>query len=94
MVTVVVNHKVKNFNAWLPFFEKHADQRQKYGGRGAKVYRSADDPNNVTIVFEWKDRAAFEALGQSADLAEIMAKAGVLGPPTFTFLNQAGTYPV
>jgi quinol monooxygenase YgiN len=93
MVTVIVNHKVKDFNVWLPFFEKHADARRTAGCKSARVFRNADDPNHVTVFFEVADRAKWEALGKSDDMREIMQQAGVIGAPTFTILNAAGSYP-
>ena len=94
MVTVIVNHKVKDFNAWLPVFEKHADVRKQSGGKGAKVYRSAENPNDVTIIFEWSDRKSMEAFGKSDDLRKTMEKAGVVSGPTITFVEPAGNYSV
>lgn len=94
MVTVIVNHKVKDFDTWLPFFEQHAEARRTGSVKGAKVYRSADDPNNVTVIFEVADPAKFQELGKSDDLRAILQESGVIGTPTFTILNAAGTYPV
>jgi hypothetical protein len=93
MVTVVVQHKVKDFDIWLPFFEKHAEARRAAGCKSAKVYRGAEDPNAVTVIFEVADRNKWEELGKSGDLREILQKSGVIGTPTFMALNAAGSYP-
>jgi len=92
MVTVVVSHKVADFKRWLPFFEKHAEKRVPAGCTKADVYRTLEDPNNVTVLFNWKDAESFKRFGQSDDLRETMMAAGVLGQPTITILNAASTY--
>jgi hypothetical protein len=93
MVTVIVQHRVKDFDIWLPFFEQHADARRAAGCTSAKVYRHADDPNNVTAIFEVVDRARWERLGTSNDLRDILQRSGVIGTPTFSILNASGSYP-
>jgi quinol monooxygenase YgiN len=94
MATIIVKHRVKDFDAWLPFFEKHADARRAATCTSARVFRSVDDPNHVTVVFEVSDPAKFQALGASSDMRAILEQSGVIGTPTFSLLNAAGSYAV
>ncbi|HEY3293804.1 MAG TPA: antibiotic biosynthesis monooxygenase [bacterium] len=93
MVKALVNHKVADYNTWLPHFEKHAEKRVPAGCLKAEVFRNSDDPNNVFILFDWKDADSFKKFGESPDLAETMKAAGVMGPPTMTILESANNYP-
>ena len=47
---VIVQHHVRDFDAWRPVFEDHRSFREQYGCSGHLLYRSMDDPGDVTIV--------------------------------------------
>ena len=49
------------------------------------MFRGDDDPNNVTVVLEFPDRAAVEGFIEDPSLKEAMGHAGVEGRPTFCF---------
>lgn len=53
MVYVVIEHKVENWSDFERLFKRDSDRRRTLGGRGAKVFRPADDPRMALIVFEW-----------------------------------------
>ena len=92
MIHTMVIHKVADFDSWLPHFEKHAEKRKPQGCVGAEVFRSADDPNNVVIMFKWKDAESFKKFGETEDLKNTMQAAGVMNQPTMMILDNAGTY--
>ena len=89
MASMLIQHKVKDFAAWKNVFDSAAGLRASYGELSAQVYRDANDPNKVTTINKWDSLANAQKFVQSPELHEAMEKAGVDGPPTVTFLNEA-----
>jgi hypothetical protein len=52
------------------------------------VYRSADDPNDVTVTHEFASIEAAKAFAGREDLKAAMQRAGVVGAPTIWFTNK------
>jgi hypothetical protein len=89
MAIVILNHRVKDFKIWKPFFDADRQRRTDAGLKELFVATRADDPNEVQIVFETNDVAKAQQMMESPDLHEIMEKAGVERIPTITVLNKA-----
>ncbi len=89
MGTMIVHHKVRDFDAWRPVYEEHEAVRREHGVSDVSLHRSADDPNDVVIVFRADDLAKAREFADSQDLKETMERAGVEGPPHILFLNDA-----
>ncbi len=89
MITyVLVRHKVKDFTAWKQAYETHLPKRVEAGLTETYLFRSADNPNEVVILFEAKDLDRAKAFAESPDLRETMMKAGVVDKPDIYFLND------
>jgi hypothetical protein len=89
MATVILNHRVEDYKKWRPVFDAD-DRRRKDGGMtNEKVFRSADDPNNIYIIAELADVSILDKMMDDPDLAAKMKEGGVISKPTFTVLNQA-----
>jgi quinol monooxygenase YgiN len=52
------------------------------------IYRDANDPNNLTLIFKWNSLANARKYAQSPELKAAMERAGVQGPPSIFFLNE------
>ncbi len=52
MVTVIVQHEVKDFAQWKPVFDADEPNRAKAGVKLLGLYTSVKDPNDVTMIFE------------------------------------------
>jgi hypothetical protein len=52
------------------------------------VFRSADDPNDVVMLFEVEDLDRAREFVGSDGLREAMESAGVVGRPDVYFLNE------
>ncbi len=87
MPTLIVRHKVKDFAAWQSAFDDHAPARLAAGLANARLFTSADDPNEVVIIFDAADIEKAKAFGASPELKEAMANAGVADKPDIYFLN-------
>jgi len=86
--SLIVRHRVANFEEWKKVFDSMVDIRKSYGWLSAAVYRDATDPAIVTVVNRVKDIDGAKRYGGSAELRAGMHKAGVLGPPEVFFCEE------
>lgn len=89
MATVLIQHKVKDFAEWKKVFDSAADMRTSSGEISAQIFRDAGDPNSLTVLNKWDSLENAQKFVHSPDLMAATEKAGVAGPPTVLFLNEA-----
>ncbi len=89
MPTMIVKHRVANFEQWKAVFDSMEGARREHGWTAHSVLRDATDPNMVVIVNRMKDIQRAKAYGSSDALRAAMGKAGVQGPPEIQFLDDA-----
>jgi heme-degrading monooxygenase HmoA len=70
-------------------YDEHGATRKAGGSAGGRVFRSADNPNEVVILLEWDDLEKARQFAQSEDLRQTMQRAGVVDQPDVYFLNEA-----
>ena len=61
MGVLIIHHKVADFATWKPVYDGHDAIRKGAGLTKGHVFRGVDDPNMVTIILEFADRAKAEA---------------------------------
>ncbi len=88
MGMLVIHHRVKDFAAWKPIYDRHASTRKAAGLTKDHVLQSVDDPNDVTIIMDFADLARAKAFGASDDLKARMKAAGVVGKPEILILKK------
>jgi quinol monooxygenase YgiN len=88
MASMLVQHQVKDFSEWKNVYDSLADLRASSGELSDTIYRDANNPNELTILFEWDSLENAQKYSQSQELKEAMQKAGVEGPPNISFLNE------
>lgn len=91
MAHIILHFKVEDYNKWKPVFDEYASFRSENGSKGGKIYRSADNPNEIFTLFDWDSAENAQKFAQSSALKEAMQKAGVLGKPEVHFLQEAIT---
>jgi quinol monooxygenase YgiN len=89
MASMMIQHKVKDFAAWKKAFDANIGLRTSNGELSAQIFRDASDPNKLTVINKWNSIANAQKFAQSPELKAAMEKAGVEGPPTVSFLNEA-----
>ncbi len=89
MAIMIVRHRVKDFATWKPVFQAHEPARAAAGLTNPRLFRSADDPSEVVILFDVADIGRAKALAGSDELRSAMTAAGVLEKPDVYFLNAA-----
>ena len=92
MISAIVTTKCKDFAAWKPAFEAHAEDRKKHGCSGCRVFQSVEDPNDLTIVFNWSSAEALGKFMADAEVQKKIASAGTIGKPVARLFNAAGSY--
>ena len=86
---MLIQHQVKDFAAWKKVFDSALEMRTSSGELSAQVYRDASDPNKVTTINKWNSLANAQKFAHSPELKAAMEKAGVVGAPVVSFLNEA-----
>ena len=89
LMIVVLQTKVRDYDAWKPLFDEHEGVRAKYGLLGHTIYRNADAPNDLTLTFRIESRKRAEEFMRDPSLAEAMQRSGVLGEPLVAWLEEA-----
>ncbi len=88
MASMLVQHKVKDFDAWKKVYDSVADLRASNGELSDRIYRDASDPNRLTLIFKWDSLENAKKYVESPELKAAMERAGVEGPPDIYFLNE------
>ena len=82
---MTVNFKVKDFSAWRTSYSGHEKDRASAGITNGKVFRSADDPNDVLILQDVADVSKARTWLGSSEMKTVLEKSGVIGSPTIRF---------
>jgi len=86
---LTVHFKVKDFNAWRTSYNGHEKDRVSAGITNSRVFRSADDPNDVVILQDVADVSKARTWLTSSEMKSVMEKSGVLGSPNLRFAAAA-----
>ena len=62
MANLLTQHKVEDYAAWRPYFDRHEEARVAAGITNPRVYRNADDPNYLGLVSMWLTSTAPRSL--------------------------------
>ncbi|HWQ04384.1 MAG TPA: antibiotic biosynthesis monooxygenase [Longilinea sp.] len=89
MASMLIQHQVKDFAAWKKVFDSSIDLRTASGELSAQVYRDASNPSMITTINKWNSLANAQKFAHSPELKAAMEKAGVLGQPNVSFINEA-----
>jgi quinol monooxygenase YgiN len=89
MATMLVQIKVKNFAEWKKTFDSGDGMRKSNGELSHQIYQDASDPNKITAIYKWDSQANAQRFFQGAELKAALMEAGVQGPPTVYYLNEA-----
>ena len=82
---LIIRHKVKDYSKWRPAFDRHVGAQKLAGLTNPRLLRSADDKNELMIVFDTKDMKTAKAFAAFPRLKDAMREAGVVDSPTVYF---------
>ena len=89
MTKVIVQHRVADYDRWLPVFTDHEAVRRAHGATGHSIGREAGDPNSLVIVNEFATLEGARAFTQDASLPAAMERGGVEGHPQVWIVDEA-----
>ncbi len=87
MTLAIIHHKVRDFAAWKSVFDDHKSVQVAAGMTNGRVFQGAENPNEVTILFDVADIARAKEFASSAELKTAMEGAGVVSAPSFHYLE-------
>lgn len=87
MIRMFVRHEVSDYEAWRKVYDGF--DRSALGVVSAAVYRSLDDPNDVTVVHDFESAEAAHAFADAGDLENAMRHGGVTSTPTVWFTTPS-----
>ena len=82
---LTVHIKVKDYATWRTAYDGHEKGRVSAGITNGRVFRSAEDPNDVVILQDVADKAKAQSWLTSDDMKAAMQKGGVIGTPSIRF---------
>lgn len=88
MPYMLIRHKVRDYAKWKPIYDAHGVQRKASGEKSARLFRSAGDPNEIVLLFEWDSLDNARRFIGSEDLRQAMQRAGVADKPDVFFLEE------
>ena len=88
MATVVVKHRVRDYADWRRAFDAYLQSRKAGGEKAYQILHPADEPNNLTVIFEWDSAENVQAFLEGRKLKEAMREAGVIEAPDISILEE------
>jgi hypothetical protein len=82
---LTLHFKVKDFGAWRTSYNANEKGRASAGITNGRVFRGADDQNEVIVLQDVADAAKARTWFASDDLKSAMQKSGVIGSPCIRF---------
>jgi quinol monooxygenase YgiN len=88
MIQVLVHHQVADQQGWRAVFDAALDFRHAGGERACRVFRTAGNPNDLTLLFDWESMEQAQNYMNSEELRKKMKQAGVVGVPEIQYLAE------
>jgi quinol monooxygenase YgiN len=94
VIHVLAQVAVEDFDRFLENFNTRGLRlRQQHGSHAALVLRHRDDPNRVSLLFEWESEEALQGFLADPDVQETMRLGGLRRPPQLTLLELVEELP-
>ena len=81
MLTLVVFHHVRDYEAWKSVFDEHEVVRRSHGELEHRIYRGVDNPNRVIVHNDFPSEEAARSFMADPSLPPAMERAGVTDEP-------------
>ena len=86
---VTIHLKIKDYAAWRTDYDGREKSRLSAGITNGRVFRRAEDPNDVVVLQDVADVPKARSWFGSDDLKAAMQKSGVLGSPSIRFATAS-----
>jgi hypothetical protein len=91
MINVLIHHEVADYPAWKAVFDAALDLRHNNGERSCRIFHTAGNLNDLTLLFEWETLEQARTFMASDELKARMKAAGVKGQPQIEFITEMYT---
>lgn len=91
MFNVMMRFKIVDYSRWKAEFDADESWRRGVGQRDYQVFRDADDPSMVTVRLGWESMDTGQLFITSPQLRKKMQDGGVMGDPTYFFMNDVAS---
>jgi ABC-type sugar transport system substrate-binding protein len=88
-VRLFVRHQVACYATWRKSYDGFAAEQKKAGVFYQAVYRSTDNPNDITVIHDFHSLEEAKAFAASPSLKAAMEKSGVIGTPQIWYTVKA-----
>ena len=89
MTRLFIRHSVDDYATWRKAYDDFDAVRSQMGVIDKAVYRTAGDPNNVTVTHDFDTLAKAKGFAESEELKSRMKSAGVTGTVDIWFGEPA-----
>ena len=86
---LTVHLKVKDYATWRAAYDGREKSRLSAGVTNGRVFRSAEDPNDLVILQDVADVTKARTWLGSDDMKTAMQQSGVVGSPSIRFAAEA-----
>ena len=86
---LTIHLKVKDYTAWRTGYDGHEKSRVSAGITNGRVFRNAQDQNDVVILQDVADVAKARTWLVSEEMKAAMQQSGVVGSPIIRFAAAA-----
>ena len=86
---LTVHHKVKDYATWRMAYDGREKSRLSAGITNGRVFRNAQDQNDIVVLQDVADVAKARSWLGSDDMKATMQKSGVVGSPNVRFAAAA-----
>ena len=93
MAYVMTQFSVKDFMVWKRVFDEFVPIRKRYSSKGARAYRVLGTPDSVVVLTEFEDMDRAVELYASQDFKDAIQRAGVIGSPVVTLIEEVDRLP-
>ena len=87
MSTLIARVTVKDYGSWRQAFDTGQSRRAAVGLSNPQVFRSADDGNELIVVFDVSDLKKAKEFAVSPERKAMLEKNGVIGAPKDYFIE-------
>lgn len=89
MVRMFARHRVSDFATWKQAYDAFDGERKGMGVTGHAVFKSTEDPNDVTLWHDFDTLESARGFAESDRLREVMSDAGVVEEPKIWYTTPA-----
>jgi hypothetical protein len=86
---LTIHVKVKDYSTWRTSYDEREKSRLSAGITNGRVFRNAQDQNDIVILQDVADLAKARSWLGSDDMKATMQKSGVVGTPKVRFAAAA-----